>query len=160
MLLEYSGIIRLVVCRVSNSCPCQPEVVLKIVLADIVDLFFPVRYVALLCCRSESAVVVLDGLKGLVEMVAVGDQVHMSHHLLHTLTTHLAPATPPNTKLFIIGTMTLPSEASLDEPSALGLPDYFNQREYVALMKTEDIQTFIAARNIHRYVVLLLLLLC
>ena len=99
--------------------------------------------------------IVLDDLKGLVEMVSLGDQLHVSHHLLHTLTAHLTAVTPPNTKLLIIGTMTLPSETSLDEPSALGLTDYFNQREYVALMEAKDIQTFILARNIHRCVILI-----
>lgn len=101
-------------------------------------------------CRSGSAVIVLDDLTRLVETIVVGDQLHVSHQLLHTLTTHLTATPPPGAKLLIIGTMTVPSETSLDLPSSLGFPDLFNQREYVSLMQTKDIVTFINARNIHK----------
>ena len=94
--------------------------------------------------------IVLDDLPRLVEMIMVGDQVHVSHQLLHTLTTHLTATPPPGAKLLIIGTVTLPSETSLELPQSLGFPDLFNQREYVSLMQIKDIKTFVKARNIHK----------
>lgn len=106
----------------------------------------------LLCHNSsETAIIVLDDLARLVECVAVAQQLHVTHHLLHTLSTLLTSTPPHGTKLLVIGTITLSDDMSLEESLALGFPELFTKHEFVSLMDTEDIRTFISARNIRRF---------
>ena len=97
----------------------------------------------LICLQIGDSYNYTSDLHRLVEYVQVGNQIQVSHSLLHTLftTTH-----PSSTKLMVIGTMTTVDEVALDDPSTLGLPKLFTQHQLVPLLGPDE------ARNIHRYV--------
>ena len=73
--------------------------------------------------------------------------------MLHTINTLLTTTPPPNSKLLVVGTMTLPDAAALDEPAALNLPELFLQHQFVPLLDTQSVLMFSASRNIHRYAI-------
>lgn len=70
--------------------------------------------------------------------------------MLHSINTLLTTTPPPNSKLLVVGTMTLPEAATLDEPAALNLPELFLQHQFVPMLDAKSVLTFIASRNIHR----------
>ena len=72
--------------------------------------------------------------------------------MLHTINTLLTTTPPPSSKLLVVGTMTLPDTAALDEPAALNLPELFLQHQLVPMLDAKSVLTFIASRNIHRYI--------
>lgn len=115
------------------------------------DVVYVCHCVVMFTCRSDSAVIVLDDLHRLVEFIQVGSQLQISHQLLHTVTTLLTTTPPANSKLLVVGTMTLPDASALEEPAALNLPDLFLQHQYVPLLDSQSVMSFIASRNIHRY---------
>lgn len=83
----------------------------------------------------------------------MGQQIQVSHGHLHTLFTLLTTTPPSSAKLMIIATMTAPEQAnSLQEATALGLPELFAQHQFVPLLGPEEAKLFIAARNIRRYI--------
>ena len=92
----------------------------------------------------------LDDLHRLVEFIQVGSQLQISHPLLHTINTLLSTTPPPTSKVLVVGTMTLPDAAALDEPAALNLPELFLRHQFVPLLDSHSVMTFIASRNIHR----------
>lgn len=100
--------------------------------------------------RSESAIVVLDDLHRLVEMVQVGTQITVSHGLLHAVNTLLTTTPPAGSKVLVVGTMTAEDEAALEEPSSLGLPELFVRRHLLPLLDTRGALAFLTARNIHK----------
>ena len=106
--------------------------------------------------RSDSAIIVLDDLHRLVEFIQVGSQLQISHQLLHSINTLLTTTPPPNSKLLVVGTMTLTDTDALEEPAALNLPELFIQHQFVPLLDAQGVMTFIASRNIHRYVYIMI----
>lgn len=101
--------------------------------------------------RSESAIIILDDLHRLVEYVQVGQHLQVSHGLLHALFTLLTTTPPSSAKLMLVATITCSDEASLQDPTSLGLPDLFAQHQFVPLLGPDEARLFIAARNIKRY---------
>lgn len=99
--------------------------------------------------RSDSAIIILDDLHRLVEYIQVGQQLQVSHSLLHTLFTLLTTTPPSNAKLMLVATMTC-TENTLHDYTSLGLPDLFAQHEMVPLLGPEEAKRFIAARNIRK----------
>ena len=58
----------------------------------------------------------------------------------------------------VVSTMTLAEQGQLEEPLSLGLPELFTQHMFVPLLGPEEAKVFIAARNIHRFVLTCFLL--
>ena len=85
-----------------------------------------------------------------MEFVQVGQHLQVSHSLLHALFTLLTTTPPSQAKLMVVATLTCAEEALLQDPTSLGLPDLFDQHQFVPLLGPGEARQFITARNIRR----------
>jgi hypothetical protein len=99
-------------------------------------------------CFLETAMIVLDSIESLTEMVGTGGQAYFSHGLAHAIMTLVQAVPSSDARIVILGTTSLPLDGSAAQ--ALRLVDLFPLRLEVGEIGASAAQNVISEKRVFR----------